>query len=211
MKNISSLGETQQSLLRYLLHRNNGATIGQVAEHLDISRNAIKQHLDLLKSLNCVQNKTLKSTGGRPSRAYFLTETGKSYFPKQYQLFSLALLRSLSSKFGEKELDEMLKSIGVDLASNYETRMLTATDKFHEVREIMEEIGYEVEPTEPNAKQYEITAKNCVYHGLAIENNAICKLDVSLISNLLGVEVEQKKCIVKGDDSCVFCKSKTSL
>ncbi len=204
MDTLSSLSERQQKLLRHLLENSGGLTLDQLAERLGISRNAVAQHIFVLEKIKCVQSNMLPSAGGRPSRAYVITENGLSLFPKQYGLFSRMLLKAVSENMEDKALTNMLTSIGHDLAATYKDRVDKSIDAIEEVRIIMEELGYETEGVIPEDKS-EIKAKNCVFHDLAYENKAVCQLDIALISTLLKAKVEQKACMADGDDSCRFC------
>jgi len=208
METLSSLSHRQQALLRHLLYSDQGLTLDQLANLLGISRNAVTQHIAALEKLDCITSRILPSAGGRPSRAYMLTDIGMAMFPKQYALFSTALLSTISEKFKGAELDNLLSTIGQNLALPFKDRVNSSDNKIEEVRIIMEELGYETRPSSVNVST-EIIAKNCVFHDLAVENAAVCELDRSLISTLLESKIEQQECMVKGGDSCRFCISKT--
>lgn len=209
MKTLSSLGYRQQAALRHLLNNSDGLTLDQLASLLGISRNAVTQHISVLEGLDCVESFILPSAGGRPSRAYKLTKTGLAMFPKQYALFSTMLLKSVSNSLSEGELQKLFATIGEDLAVSFKERMQASDDKMAEVIHIMEELGYETIASSAQesstAQSSEIIAKNCVFHDLAVENKAVCQLDIALISSLLDAEIEQTECMVKGGDSCRFC------
>ncbi len=207
MQTLSSLSQRQQALLRHLLDSDHGLTLDQLGKLLEISRNAVTQHIAVLEKLNCIESRMLPSEGGRPSRAYTLTDAGMAMFPKQYALFSTVLLNAISEKIEGAELEKLLMTIGHNLAAPFKDRVNTSSDKILEVTKIMEELGYEARSSLVSPST-EIIAKNCVFHDLAIENNTVCELDRSLISSLLDSKVEQQECMVKGGQSCRFCISK---
>jgi len=78
---LNAIGERQQSLLKLLLVNQAGMTVDKLSQALDISRNAVTQHLANLEGLGFVQNTIQASTGGRPSKRYTLTSSGKEIFP----------------------------------------------------------------------------------------------------------------------------------
>lgn len=207
MKALASLSHRQQTLLRHLLYSNQGLTLDQLADLLGISRNAVKQHISVLEKMDCIESRMLPSGGGRPSRAYTLTDAGMEIFPKQYALFSTMLLKTISESIKDTELVNLLASIGHDLALPFKERVQHSDNKIEEVINIMEELGYEARQFSSKNKPTEIIAKNCVFHDLAKENSAVCELDRSLISSLLDATIEQKECMVKGGESCRFCIS----
>ncbi len=208
MNTLDSLGHRQQILLRYLLHSPHGLTLDQLASKLNISRNAVTQHIAVLEKLNCVDSQYLPSSGGRPSRAYLITETGKSFFPKQYALFSTMLLKTMSTQLETDVLANLLADIGKDLALPFMKRVEKSNNRVEEVRQIMNELGYETESADnsiENDKQQQIIAVNCVFHDLAFENTTVCELDKALISSLLDSPIEHTHCMAKGESSCSFC------
>jgi DeoR family transcriptional regulator, suf operon transcriptional repressor len=205
METLASLSHRQQTLLRHLLYSNQGLTLDQLADLLGISRNAVKQHISVLEKLDCIESRMLPSGGGRPSRAYTLTDVGMAIFPKQYALFSTMLLKAISKNIKGSELENLLGTIGHELAQPFKDRVKSSDNKIEEVINIMEELGYETRQFSSENKPTEITAKNCVFHDLAVENSAVCELDRSLISSLLETTVEQKECMVKGGSRCLFC------
>lgn len=205
MEYIPILSDRQKSLMRLMLHNEQGLTLDQLANKLGISRNAVNQHISVLEKVGCIESKTLPSEGGRPSRAFKLNEAGMALFPKQYALFSKMLLKAVTLDLPENKLNSILTLIGRELAEPYKERIAKSDNKIAEVNLIMEELGYETSKTADKSQSSEIVAKNCVFHDLAIENNMVCELDRTLISTLLDVEIEQTECMAKGGESCRFC------
>lgn len=209
MNTLSSLSERQQALMRHLLYSEQGLTLDQLADLQDISRNAVTQHMSVLEKLDYIESQILPSGGGRPSRAYTLTDAGKAIFPKQYSLFSTMLLKAITGNIKGDELESLFATIGRDLALPFKDRVSGSGNKIEEVVKIMEELGYEARQSVVANEPPEIIAKNCVFHDLAVENSSVCELDRSLISSLVDTKIEQKECMVKGGQSCRFCLSKT--
>lgn len=205
MKTLSSLSDRQQTLLRLILHSNQGLTLDQLAKQLDISRNAVMQHIACLEKQQCIDTHMLPSSGGRPCRAYILSDTGRALFPKQYALFSSALLKTLGHQLDKQQLESVLHTMGQELAEPFKARVNSSSNTIEEIQQVMEELGYETSQGSMVSEPHHIIAKNCVFHDLAMENESICVLDRALISSLLGTQVEQSSCMAKGDDNCQFC------
>lgn len=208
MHTLSSLSHRQQALLRHILHSDGGLTLDQLANLLDISRNAVTQHIAVLEKLGCIEPHMLPSAGGRPGRAYMLTENGMAMFPKQYALISTALLASVGEYLNDEEMEKLFISIGHTLAASFKDRVKQSTNRVAEVIQIMEELGYEA-ISSSSKTDTEIIAKNCVFHDMAMRNSIVCELDRTLISVLLDSRVVQQECMVKGGNSCRFCIKKS--
>lgn len=207
MDGLDRFGERQQVLLKALLHHPTGLTTDRLAEHLEISRNAVIQHLTALQAGDYVESKYGTASRGRPSRLYQLTIKGKELFPRHYDKFSNLLVGLVRERIGSDQLRACMVMLGEGLAQEFlarvrkEPALLRRTE---EVSDIMTELGYEAEPTIGPGGDPEIVARNCVFHKLAEESQEVCQLDLSLISSLLDAEVEQRECMVRGGLVCRF-------
>ncbi|SEN65870.1 helix-turn-helix transcriptional regulator [Nitrosomonas marina] len=204
---ISSLGQRQQALLKVLLHHRRGLTIDELAGLLDISRNAINQHLSSLGGSGFIQSTLLHSTGGRPSKIYMLSPSGLELFPRNYALLASTLLGWLRKNLSENELESCLEELGQQIALEFTGRVgkhPSLTNKVHEVVSILQELGYDASTAHNSDSYAEIVANNCVYHRIAEECHNVCTLDLSLLTSLLNADIEHKTCIVRGGKNCCF-------
>jgi len=211
MPALSALGQRQQFLLKALLHRRRGLTVDELSQELAISRNAVNQHLTSLEANGFIENSSLSSTGGRPSRVYTLTENGLELFPKHYALFSNLLIHWIRQKLGSKELKACLSDLGKQVAQEFVGRVQKNTapaKKISEVATILHELGYEAQVELNPENSPEIIANNCVFHQLANECNEVCELDLTLLSELLNANIDHKECMAKGGQCCRFGISK---
>lgn len=208
---LSRFSQRQQQLLRALLQDKSGLTVDQLTNVLGITRTAVNQHLAALEKDSYVTKGTMVKTAGRPSYNFQLTEQGVNLFPKKYSWFSELLLESLKDELGDKGLKKYLHKLGAELAGKLKVQMKSTRkeEKIHEVTELMNTLGYEASAVQQTKGTLPvIEANNCVYHNLARQHNEVCELDISLLSNLLDVEVQHAACIVRGDNCCQFTISK---
>lgn len=209
---IETLGKTQQTLLHSLQAHKAGMTMDQLAETLNITRTAVRQHLTALEVSGFIQKGQMLSSGGRPSQFYQLTKKGFDLFPKQYSLFSNFLLETISLEKGQTGLSEWLGQIGSQVAQNFQNQ--TEDADFHgrliKTVNIMNMLAYDAELVEDSKNDYAIEAVNCVYHDLAESHPQVCQFDISLITTLTDSQITHEKCIQKGDDICRFCIKKTN-
>ena len=208
MNGLHMFGERQQVLLKALLHQPAGLTADRLAEHLEISRNAVTQHLAALQAGDYVEGRYGAASRGRPSRLYQLTMKGKELFPRHYDMFSNLLVGMVRERIGNEELRACMTMLGKSLAQEFFARVQRESalaGRVKEVSTILTELGYEAEFTAvgPDGEP-EIVARNCVFHKLAEKSPEVCQLDLSLISSLLETEVEQRECMVRGGLRCRF-------
>ncbi|MGY6277491.1 helix-turn-helix transcriptional regulator [Methylomonas sp. MgM2] len=198
-------GSRQEQILTLLLNAPEGLSIDEMAFKLNISRNAVKQHLVVLEKQQLVREAALNSTGGRPARSYNLTESGINRFPKQYAWFCNLLLNELAANMSEDALEKMMWNMGVKLAQSLAPQFQhkTQQQKLTALVDLMQKLGYHAE-LEQDGDANGIKAVNCVYHDLAQKHPELCKFDQALISTLLDSPIEQTSCMAKHDCNCRF-------
>jgi len=198
----------QQQILTLLLNAPDGLSIDELASRLEISRNAIKQHLAGLENQRLVREAALTSTGGRPARNYALTELGRNYFPKQYAWFCSLLLEQFLADLDTASRERMMWQMGVKLANSLAGQFAekSADEKLSALIELMQSLGYHAgrETADAGVEEGGIKAVNCVYHDLAQQFPEICHFDRALIATLLDRPVEQTSCMAQKDCACRF-------
>lgn len=190
-------------MLRELLGaRVKGLTADELAEALAISRNAVQQQLSALEREGLVAVLELRSTGGRPSRAYGLTDDGLELFPRHYARMADALLRHTQQLFGEAGLKKVLAQMAEELTAEVAPRLegKEGQTRLHEVVRILDELGYGAYLDEHG----NVHAMNCVFHQLAQTSDAVCQYDALVLRNLLGGDFDHLACLRDGRASCVF-------
>ena len=65
---LERLGQTQQQLLRHLQSQREGLSIEALSSALNVSRNAVRQHLSALLAQRLVAHGAVTPTGGRPEQ-----------------------------------------------------------------------------------------------------------------------------------------------
>lgn len=199
------LGTTQRGLLQALLHNKEGLTVDALTGTLNVSRNAVRQHLTALERDGVVAKGPTQPSGGRPEQLYRITQRGQEMFPRQYSWFSEMLMATLNATLGEASATERLEEMGRSAGRSISERQPVAASRADRVAvaaKAMGTLGYEAKVAEGNA--LEIEAQNCVFHQLAIKYPQICKFDLALLSTATGQGVEHRACMARGDSKCCF-------
>lgn len=204
---LPGFGHTQSALMRLLLRNKPGLTVDQIAQGLGVSRTAVNQHLTALERDGHVMRADPVATGGRPGRAYRLSERGMHLFPKNYDLFSLKTLQALIDALGgakaNRLLDQLGRDLGRDLGETLKGQKLSA--KTPAIAAALKDLGFDahVEKNAPGAAPA-VTAYNCVYHALAQANPDVCRLDLAFLREAADADVDHIACMAKGDNACRF-------
>ncbi|WCM53878.1 MarR family transcriptional regulator [Pseudomonas sp. WJP1] len=197
---LQGLGRTQQDLLNALLHHASGMSIDELAEHLAVTRTAIRQHLAALERDGLVSRGETRPTGRRPEQLYQLTDHAREQFPRQYQLLASALIDEVADIIGPEALATLMRNLGRKLALDREQQVVDEA----KIVQHMNQAGYEAEVFFRSSGDPEIVAHNCVFHRLAAAHPVVCELDLALIGALGGAEVDHTECMVRGGTVCRF-------
>src|SRR5690606_1584857 len=160
---VARVSESRMRLLTELSrHRGAGRTIEELSTALAVTRTAVQQHLTALERDGLVSLLALRSTGGRPSRAYTITVAGLELFPRGYARLASQLLRHSRELFGEEGQAALLDDMADDLAEQMRGRLAgkSRTERVDEVVKILNELGYDASLSESGG----IAARNCVFH-----------------------------------------------
>lgn len=204
---LSGLGRTRTALLRLLLRNKAGLTVDAIAAGLGVTRTAVTQHLAALERDGYVARRDVIATGGRPSRLFALSERGIELFPKKYDLLSQKMLEALIGALGADEarnlLDRLGRELGASLGETLKSEPLAA--RLAAIVSVLQDFGFDAALEETaNTPTPVIRAYNCVYHRLACANPDVCALDLALLREASGAEVDHVACMAKGDNSCRF-------
>lgn len=204
---LGGLGRTQTALMRLLLHNKSGLTVDRIAGAIGVTRTAVNQHLASLERDGYVERRDVVATGGRPSRVFALSESGIHLFPKKYDLISLKTLEALISALGAEEARKVLESVGRDIGAGIggELKAQPLDARMGAIAAAMQDFGFDAElEEEESAAEPTITAYNCIYHALARVHPDICALDIALLREASGADVDHVACMAKGDNACRF-------
>jgi predicted ArsR family transcriptional regulator len=203
---LELLGQRQKDLLKLLLRHKHGLTVDELATHLKVTRNAIRQHLAALDSAELVASGATKATGGRPTQLYVLSQKGKELFPRQYSWLAQLMVESVKQEDGGDALRKRLAAMGTKVGAQLRLQhagLRSRQDKVLKLAELMEQLGYSTSGTsvlDPTV----ISADNCVFHDLAHKNPEVCQFDLALMSTFTDSRVDHQECMARGGGVCRF-------
>jgi predicted ArsR family transcriptional regulator len=203
---IETLGARQQDLLRALLQHKAGMTVDELSRTLQITRNAVRQHLAVMERDGLVAQTATRRTGGRPEQLYVLGERGRELFPRHYSWFSQLLIESMIEESGREALGERLAALGKRVAAQLKSQSPApgeAPRRIASLAQLMANLGYHAR-TVPGEALPQIAADNCVFHHLAAQYPEVCRFDLALLADYVGAEVEHRECMVRGGQCCRF-------
>lgn len=202
---ISAYGDRQQQLLKFLLATKAGLTVEGLSQQLNISRNAVRQHLASLELEGLVSKGGTHPTGGRPEQLYELTAKGHELFPRKYSWFSELLIESLLEETNPEQLRQRFIEMGKRVGAQLPGMAGGPAERIKQMTSVMRDLGYESTTREGSTDAWpSIEATNCVFHHLASRFPDVCQFDLALLEQAVQRPVVHEDCMVKGGSACRF-------
>ncbi len=198
--------KTRRLILDYLMEHGQ-ATVDELSEILGLNSVTVRHHLDILRSTGLVGKPSIRhrSTPGRPQYSYGLTGEASTQFPKNYCDLAGKLLEEVKASASPQVVSLLLEGVALRLAN---TASCLAPDtplpqRLDRAVAFLNSLGYVAswEATEAGCR---LQTCNCPYEGLADRNPELCGMDLSLVTNLLGVVPERVSRVVEGASSCAY-------
>jgi predicted ArsR family transcriptional regulator len=170
----------------FLLKKRGPCTVAYLSHQLELTPNAIRQHLSSLERDNLVTQQPVKTGPNKPALAFSLTPKSESLFPKRYEALLSKLVETLERKQGRAEVCHLLSELGDSLADGYADRLinLTLEERVKEVDRIMEENGA-IPDWEINDQGWTVRDFNCPYSATAKSHPGVCEVQRSFLQRLL--------------------------
>lgn len=204
---LAVLGTRQQELLNQLLIHKSGLTVDELSKSLEITRNAIRQHLAALENAGFVVQGVTRATGGRPEQLYTLTEEGKEIFPRRYSWFAQLIVESIKQESGKEGLQESLNTMGTNVANTLlmqNNGLENQQQKLEKLADIMNQLGYSTRNVGVIDGIPIVEAVNCIFHDIAVKNPEVCQFDLALLSKFTDSTIEHQECMATGGNVCRF-------
>ena len=201
--------DTRERILDILKERHQ-ATVDELSQELGLTAVTVRHHLDILRGEGYVASPIVcrRKTPGRPQYAYTLTDKASLFFPKRYDHLARLLLDEARSRLSAEELDQMMEHIGERIAcqadipdeADFEDRLAAAV-------EFLDDLGYMVRWEHGEDGDYVIHIANCPYEQVACNYDEVCKLDMSMLTCLLGASPQRVSWAAHGDHQCAYSVS----
>jgi DeoR family suf operon transcriptional repressor len=203
---------TKEDILKYLLKQGE-ATAQVLAEHLEVSAQAIRRHLKDLEAEALIEHRAIQEGMGRPNHFYRLSRKGRDYFPAQYDEFAISLLDTLAETVGKEQVGTILRKQWERKAQEYQERVGTGSvaDRVAQLVKMRQQEGYmaewhRLEPEASNDKiQFVITEYNCAISHIAETFPTVCGHELEMFQVALpDCLVTRTHWLVNGEHRCGY-------
>lgn len=205
--------QTTKNAILASLKRSGGSSIGELAEGIGVAKMTVRQHLAVLERDGFVQSHQVRRATGRPHLVYNLTDRGEETFPKRYDRLAGLLLDEVSRLEAEEiagltpsqKKGLLFEKMAGQLQTRYGSRLegRALPERVAAVAKMLDDEGGFAEWRAVDGG-FEITDYNCVYRRVAELDSDLCDWHLSLLSGLLGGDVQCSQFMSKGAQSCCF-------
>ena len=181
----------------------------QLADQLELTAMAVRQHLYALQSEGHVEAEERPVPIGRPAKHWRLTREADQLFPEAYAELNVSLIQALRDTFGEEGLDQVLVSRCARQRQDYAKRIRASAPldkKLKELARVRTEEGYMAEVRREKDGSYLLIENHCPICAAANACQGFCSTELDLFRSILGrgVSVERVEHIVAGDRRCAY-------
>jgi predicted ArsR family transcriptional regulator len=193
--------------LLLLLRKHPGATVTELARDMAISGMGVRRHLSALAAEGLAEPAPCAYAGpGRPPTGWRLTASGRELFPRRYDALALDLFEELAPE----ELAGALARRNDTQVAQYRASLAPCADLTEQVVELTrlrDQAGYQAEWSAGDGDSLVLTENNCAIHRVAEHHPAVCAMELSLLRQVLGpdVEVNRVSHAMAGDVVCTYC------
>lgn len=187
-------------------------TATALADELQVSPMAIRQHLQTLKAEQWVTYREERRPMGRPVKLWQLTEQSAERFPNRHADLMVDLLRSIQTVFGSDGVDKLVTERSQRQIQTYQSKLtdlVTEQNWQHQVRAIAQlrtQEGYMAEVIDQPDGNLLLIENHCPICTAAQSCQQLCGAELEVFKAILGeaIAIERVEHILEGDRRCAY-------
>ena len=190
------------AILAYLKTRGH-ATLGEIASHLEVSKQGALRHLEGLEASGQVTMAADSAHGpGRPENVYRLTEAAADNFPDGHRELTGELVEFMSNA----QLKQFFEKRAQRLEAEYAPRLagLDFESRVRELARLATEHGHMAEVVDLGDGALAIRHCNCPIQDVASRTGLPCVNEQQMYERLLGTEVARTTWMAEAADDCTY-------
>ena len=179
------------------------ASLGEVAAHLEISKQGALRHLEMLEADGLATVAPAEEhRRGRPENVYKLTPGAYEHFPHTHRELATDLVEFLS----EDQLKQFFEKRAARLEAEYAPRLagLDFEDRVRELAKLATEHGHMAEVVELDGGGLAIRHCNCPIQDVAARTGLPCLNEQQMYERLLGAPVTRSTWMREAASDCTY-------
>lgn len=180
--------------------------MADLAEELDLSKNAVRSHLTRLGRDGLVTEMGKRPSTRKPETLFGLTEEAEALFPKAYDVLVGLLVEGIEERISEPAVEDLLDEVGRKLAERVgpSEEVADLDARTQRAREILNELGGEADIRSlGGGSGYLIEGYSCPLGSVVADHPDVCRVARTLLAEITGAHVEER-CEKQGTPHCRF-------
>ncbi|MBO9418365.1 transcriptional regulator [Labrenzia sp. R4_2] len=183
-------------------------TAAELAEELNVTSVAVRQHLDGLLEVELVEFEDLKGSVGRPKRVWSLSAKGHGQFPDNHSALVSGLLSGVTDIYGPDGLEKLIAHREDQSRKLYSEVLGQKSDfegKVAALADLRSKEGYMAE-VQRDGDAFLLIENHCSICAAATACQEFCRSELNLFQSILGdgVHVERQEHLLSGGRRCVY-------
>jgi predicted ArsR family transcriptional regulator len=190
------------AILAYLKTRGH-ATLGEIASHLEVSKQGALRHLEGLEASGQVAMAADSPHGrGRPENVYRLTPAAGTNFPDGHRELTSELVEFISNE----QLKDFFEKRAQRLEAEYAPKLagLDFESRVRELARLASEHGHMADVVDLGDGALAIRHCNCPIQDVASRTGLPCVNEQQMYERLLGTEVARTTWMAEAADDCTY-------
>jgi predicted ArsR family transcriptional regulator len=195
--------ESKRGAILAFLKTRGHATLGEIAAHLEVSKQGALRHLEGLESAGQVTMTAEGAHGpGRPENVYRLTAAAAVNFPDGHRELTGDLVEFMSTE----QLKRFFEKRAARLEAEYAPRLagLDFPSRVRELARLASEHGHMAEVVDLGDGALAIRHCNCPIQDVASRTGLPCVNEQQMYERLLGTEVARTSWMAEAADDCTY-------
>ena len=185
------------------LLRGGSGTVGELAQQLELTDNAVRAHLLSLERDGLVRQSGVQRGTRKPHFAYELTAEAENLFPKAYDALLNQLITVLKGRLAPAALEEVLREVGRTMAIRQPSGEGGGLgERVQRAVKILEALGGSVSVEKEDGKIL-IRSRGCPLAAAVAEHPEVCGLAESLVAEIVGAPTKER-CDKGERPKCLF-------
>lgn len=203
-------GPTRAQIL--LLLRRGAKTVEELAHAVGVTDNAVRLHLAALERDGLVRSLGVRREGtvGKPATIYGVPPEADSAFSRAYEPVLTTLLVSLTGRLGARELSELLRDVGRQLASTSASEAASLEQRVRAAAAVLDSLGgdtvIERARNSDDADSWVLRGFACPLSRSVAQCPPLCLAVEELVAGITGAKVEEQ-CDRSESPRCTFLVS----
>lgn len=192
----------RDTILAFLKTRGH-ATLGEIAAHLEVSKQGALRHLEALEADGLATVGPAEAhRPGRPESVYKLTAAAGEHFPDGHRELTGELVDFLSTE----QLKQFFERRAARLEAEYAPRLagLDFASRVRELARLASEHGHMAEVVELGDGGLAIRHCNCPIQDVAARTGLPCLNEQQMYERLLGAEVARTTWMAEAANDCTY-------